>query len=141
MCGMYLEKARRRGHAIRSVGNTAGVEIEKLLGELTLDEKCALTAGADMWTTPAVDRIRVPAIKMTDGPNGARGSALFGGGVESAACVPCGSALGATWDAALVEEGGALGGEEARTKACRVLLAPTINLHRSPLGGRSFKGY
>ena len=56
-------------------------------------------------------------------------------------CVPCGSALGATWDPELVERVGAMLGEEALTKACRVLLAPTVNLHRSPLAGRNFECY
>src|SRR5207253_1098520 len=79
---------------------------------------------------------------MTDGPNGARGATLVGGGRPLAsACMPCGAALGATWDSALVERIGALIGEEARTKGCRVLLAPTVNLHRSPLGGRNFESY
>src|SRR6185369_4028897 len=50
-------------------------------------------------------------------------------------------ALGATWNPALVEQlGGALG-DQTRTKACRVLLAPTVNLHRSPLAGRNFEAY
>ncbi len=56
-------------------------------------------------------------------------------------CAPCGSALGATWDPDLVERVGVMLGEEALTKACRVLLAPTVNLHRSPLGGRNFECY
>nr|WP_249420232.1 glycoside hydrolase family 3 C-terminal domain-containing protein [Rhabdothermincola salaria] len=59
----------------------------------------------------------------------------------TALCVPCGAALGATWDVELIERVGAVLGEEARTKACRVLLAPTVNLHRSPLGGRNFESY
>ncbi len=56
-------------------------------------------------------------------------------------CVPCGAALGATWDPVLVERIGALVGRQARVKACRILLAPTVNLHRSPLGGRNFESY
>jgi beta-glucosidase len=118
-----------------------GVDVDKVLQELSLDEKARLTAGADMWNTPAIERLGVPAVRVTDGPNGARGSALLGLGAATAACVPCGSALGATWNAALVERVGAMLGEEARTKACRVLLAPTINLHRSPLAGRNFECY
>ncbi|MDG2306636.1 MAG: glycoside hydrolase family 3 C-terminal domain-containing protein [Candidatus Binatia bacterium] len=113
----------------------------KLLDDLTLDEKALLTAGADMWNTVAIERLGVPALKMTDGPNGARGDALLGAGAATAACVPCGSALGATWNLELVQKIGAMLGEEARTKSCRVLLAPTINMHRSPLGGRSFECY
>ncbi len=58
-----------------------------------------------------------------------------------AVCVPCGAALGATWDVELVERVGALLGTETRRKACRVLLAPTVNIHRSPLAGRNFECY
>jgi beta-glucosidase len=56
-------------------------------------------------------------------------------------CVPCGAALGSTWDVDLLREVGEVLGHQARTKQARVLLAPTINLHRSPLGGRTFEAY
>ncbi len=56
-------------------------------------------------------------------------------------CIPCGSALGATWDPALIERVGEMLGDETLTKACRVLLAPTVNIHRSPLAGRNFECY
>ncbi len=115
--------------------------IDDILAQLTLEEKASLTAGSDMWSTVAIERLGVPALKMTDGPNGARGAALLGAGSVTAACIPCGSALGATWNVALIERLGAMAGEETRSKACRVLLAPTINLHRSPLGGRNFECY
>ena len=115
--------------------------IDKLVAELTLEEKARLTAGEDMWSTVAIERLGIPKVRMTDGPNGARGSALFGAGPATAACTPCGSALGATWNPGLVERVGAMVGEEARTKACRVLLGPTVNIHRSPLGGRNFECY
>jgi beta-glucosidase len=116
-----------------------GRDVTDLVGSMTLDEKAAFTAGADFWTLVANERVSIPPIRVTDGPNGARGSALFGLGGETAMCAPCGSALGATWDPALVERVGVMLGEEALTKACRVLLAPTVNLHRSPLGGRTFE--
>jgi beta-glucosidase len=117
------------------------MDVEQLISELTLDEKALLTAGADMWTTPAIERLGIPPIKVTDGPNGARGSSLLGLGEVTAVCVPCGSALGATWSPELVERVGGMLGQETRTKCSRVLLAPTINLHRSPLGGRNFECY
>ena len=62
------------------------------------------------------------------------------GGTPST-CIPCGSALGATWDTELVEALGALVGREALDRGCRGLLAPTVNLHRSPLAGRNFECY
>jgi beta-glucosidase len=113
----------------------------RLRRDLTLEQKAELTAGADMWRTQGIEDRGIPALKMTDGPNGSRGESLLGAGFASAACTPCGSALGATWDPARIEEVGALLGDEARTKSCRILLAPTINLHRSPLGGRTFECY
>ena len=69
--------------------------IATLVAELTLDEKAALTAGVDMWSTAPVPRLAIPAVRLTDGPNGARGAHLEPSG-PTAACLPCGSALGAT---------------------------------------------
>ncbi len=116
-----------------------------LVAQLDLDEKAALLAGADMWSTVAVERLGIPSVRVTDGPNGARGPALpagFGADAPTTSlCVPSGAALGATWDTDLLERVGAVLGAEARIKACRVLLAPTVNLHRSPLGGRNFESY
>lgn len=120
---------------------TAPRDVDALVAALTLDEKATLVAGADMWSTVPVERLGIPKVRVTDGPNGARGSSFLGSGTATAVCVPCGSALGATWDPALVERVGAMLGEETRTKACRVLLAPTVNLHRSPLAGRNFECY
>ncbi len=111
------------------------------IGAMSLDEKAALTTGADFWNLAAVERLGIPSVQVTDGPNGARGSALFGLGAETAVCIPCGSALGATWDPALIERVGVMLGEETHTKACRVLLAPTVNIHRSPIAGRNFECY
>jgi beta-glucosidase len=115
-------------------------DIAKLVAELTLDEKAALTAGVDMWSTAPIARLGIPSIQLTDGPNGARGNQPGPAG-PTATCVPCGSALGATWDPDLVEQVGALVGREARAMGARVLLAPTVNVHRSPLAGRNFECY
>lgn len=109
-----------------------------LLEAMTTEEKAAMVTGGDMWHTRGVERLGVPKLKLTDGPNGARGDGLMGTGSRTA-CIPSGSALGATWDPELVEELGALLGDEARAKRAQVLLAPTINLHRSPKGGRNFE--
>ena len=109
--------------------------VAALLAELTLDEKAALTAGADMWRTRAVAG-RVAAIKMTDGPVGARGEAISD---VTATSFPCGSALGASWDADLLGEVGRALAAEARSKGAQVLLGPTVNLQRHPLAGRTFE--
>jgi beta-glucosidase len=111
--------------------------VESLLRALTREEKAALTAGLDMWSTTPVERVGIPSFGMTDGPSGARGRTLDMPTPSTA--VPCGTALGATWDPELLAEVGAVIGSEARRKGCRVLLAPTVNLHRSPLAGRTFE--
>ena len=112
---------------------------DELLAALTLDEKAALTAGADLWTTVAIERLGIPSWVLTDGPAGARGQSFER--PTPSLCVPSAIGLGATWNPALLEQVGRAIGEQARTKGARVLLAPTVNLHRSPLGGRTFESY
>jgi len=112
--------------------------ITKRLAQLTLDEKALLVAGQDNWRTASVDRVGVPSIKVTDGPNGARGN---GEGRATAVCFPVGTALAATWNVALMADVGAALADEATSKGAQVLLGPTVNLHRSPLAGRNFECY
>ena len=114
--------------------------VESLLDALSTEEKADLVAGESIWTTKSFPEAGIPAIGVTDGPNGARGGGLLGTGTATA-CIPAGAVLGATWDPELVERLGGVLGDEARAKGCRVLLAPTINLHRNPLGGRNFECY
>lgn len=109
---------------------------ETLLQQMTQAEKIAFVAGHDMWNTHAIERLGIPALKVTDGPNGARGGSFSGG---SSACFPCGTALAATWDTALVERVGEALAGEARAKGARMLLAPTVNIHRTLLAGRNFE--
>ncbi|MEI7593015.1 MAG: glycoside hydrolase family 3 C-terminal domain-containing protein [Actinomycetes bacterium] len=117
------------------------LELGELIANLTLAEKSTVLAGLDFWNTVGVERVGLPSVTVTDGPAGARGSALLGFGAVTAVCVPCGAALGSTWDPALIERVGEMLGDETRTKAARVLLAPTVNIVRSPLAGRNFECY
>ena len=106
--------------------------------ELTFDEQAALTAGVDLWHTAGVDRIGLAGIGVTDGPSGARGAEFMGSASTS---LPCGTALASTWNRELIGRVGRLLGDEARARGASVLLAPTVNLHRHPLGGRNFECY
>lgn len=113
---------------------------DALRAQMTPEEKASFVTGHDMWYTAPLERLGIPALKVTDGPNGARGDGLMGTGTPTA-CIPSGASLGASWDVELVEALGSLLGAESRAKSAHVLLAPTINLHRSPKGGRNFECY
>ena len=114
-------------------------QIENMLKQMTLEEKVSLLAGADMWHTVPIERLGIPAIKVSDGPNGARGSQASAG--PTSACFPAGVAMGATWNPELVERVGKALAEETKSKGAHILLAPTVNIHRSPLAGRNFECY
>ena len=111
------------------------------LAQLTLEQKVALCAGNSMWMSSEVaaeaPAIKVPAIKLSDGPNAVRGRGVG----TTAACFPVGVALASTWNTELIGEVGRALGREAKSKGVQVLLGPTINLHRHPLGGRNFECY
>jgi len=115
--------------------------IGALLDAMTLEEKVSLLAGASTWSAASIERLGIPAIKVSDGPNGVRGSGSFAGGNMTSACFPVGIALASTWNPGLIEQIGQALGEEAQTKGVDVLLAPTVNMHRSPLSGRNFECY
>ncbi|KAI2462977.1 beta-glucosidase [Annulohypoxylon bovei var. microspora] len=115
------------------------MEIEDTLSKLTLDEKIELISGADFWHTKAVPRLGLPSLRMSDGPNGVRGSRLFNG--VPAACTPCGTGLAATWDVDAIQSIGQMMGTEAIAKGASLLLGPTVNIQRSPLGGRGFESF
>src|SRR3712207_3414931 len=106
--------------------------IDVLLDSMTLEEQVALLAGADFWTTVPIPRLNIPALKVTDGPAGARGGGALIGGKKTAA-FPVGIALGSTWNVDLLLEVGRALAQEVRDKGAGVLLAPTVNLFRSTL--------
>jgi len=102
--------------------------------QLTLEQKIALLAGHDNWHTERLPG--VPVVRCSDGPAGVRGTSWTG---PASASFPCGTSLGATFDPALVQEVGAALAVEARSKGVHMVLAPTVNLHRTPIGGRNFE--
>jgi beta-glucosidase len=90
-----------------------------------------------MWHSVPVERLGIPVLKVTDGPNGARGAEGTSG--PASACFPADIALAATWNLALAEHVGQALDEETRAKGAHILLGPTVNIHRSPLSGRNFE--
>ncbi|MFH9823418.1 beta-glucosidase H [Streptomyces bobili] len=113
--------------------------VETALGKLDLDAKTRLLAGQDMWSLPALPEIGLASLVMSDGPIGVRGVRWTAD--DPSVALPSPTALAATWDPGLARRTGLLLAQEARRKGVHVLLAPTVNLHRSPLGGRHFEAY
>ncbi|KAF9512006.1 glycoside hydrolase family 3 protein [Hydnum rufescens UP504] len=115
------------------------LDVQDVLRNLAENEKIALTTGRDLWHTAPVRRLGVPSIRTSDGPNGVRGTRFFEGVPSS--CFPAATGLGASWDADLLQRVGQALGLEAKAKGVHVLLGPTVNIQRSPLGGRGFESY
>ncbi|MGE5462378.1 MAG: glycoside hydrolase family 3 protein, partial [Syntrophothermus sp.] len=113
--------------------------IDDLLSKMTLEEKISMLAGADLWHSVPVPRLGIPQFKVTDGPNGARGA--WASLASPSVATPVGIALGATWNPALVEKVGNVLADELEAKGAHILLAPTVNIHRTPIAGRNFECY
>ncbi|KAF5004879.1 hypothetical protein FDECE_8661 [Fusarium decemcellulare] len=115
------------------------MDVEDLINRLTLEEKVELTAGVGWWHTATIERLSIPPIRLSDGPNGVRGTHFFDS--TPSACLPCGTALGASWNIDLIYRLGQLLSDEAHAKGAHVLLGPTVNIQRGPLGGRGFESF
>lgn len=114
-------------------------DLDDLLKQLTLEEKVSVLTGQDFWSLPAIERIGLRSLVMSDGPIGVRGTGWAPD--DPSIALPSPTALAAAWDRELAETAGRLLGQEARRKGAHVLLGPTVNLQRTPLGGRHFECY
>ena len=119
-------------------------DVERVLAQLTLEEKASLTSGSDFWHTQGVERAGVPAVMVTDGPHGLRKQAedadhLGLGNSVPATCFPTAAALGSSWDVDLLTRVGEALGRETRANDVAVLLGPGVNIKRTPLCGRNFE--
>ncbi|MFE4194370.1 beta-glucosidase [Paenarthrobacter sp. NPDC056912] len=111
--------------------------IRELAGSLSLEQQVQLLTGADVWSTHAIPEIGLSRVVMSDGPAGVRGEDFDER--HDSVSLPSSSALSATWSVETARRYGQVLGQEARRKGVHAVLGPTINLHRSPLGGRHFE--
>jgi len=112
----------------------AGPKADALVSNMSLTERLSLTHGMDDMSLPPVERLGIPRWRMTDGPHGPRGDNSI-----VATAFPSPIALAASWDTALLRRVGAVQGSETRAFGRHMLLAPGINIIRTPIGGRSFE--
>ncbi|NWJ51462.1 MAG: glycoside hydrolase family 3 C-terminal domain-containing protein [Bacteroidetes bacterium] len=120
-------------------------KIDSLLHLMTLEEKIEMLHGNGTFTSAGVKRLGIPDFTSADGPLGVReeivrnGWAAANWTTDSATFFPNGSALAATWNPKLAFRYGEAIGEEAHARNKNMLLAPAINITRTPLGGRTFE--
>ncbi|MFC9692091.1 glycoside hydrolase family 3 protein [Kribbella sp. NPDC056951] len=109
------------------------------LGRLTLEDKVRILTGQDFWSTHPLPAIGLRSMILSDGPSGVRGPVWDER--DPSLNLPSATALSSSWDLEIAHRYGVVSALEARRKGVDVVLGPTINLHRSPLGGRHFEAF
>lgn len=121
----------------------AMMDIEKLLTELTIEEKVALVSGTDFMFTNPIPRLSIPSLRMADGPHGLRvqeGSADNGvTKSHPATSFPTAAALASSWNVGNAKKMGAAIAKECKHYGVHILLGPGVNIKRNPLAGRNFE--
>ena len=163
LMGACLTMAMQVGHS-QTLPQLGKDPIEKIVAAMTAEEKVSLLVGTGMpgfggqsavvgstqnivpgaaGTTFPIERLGIPAIVVADGPAGLRISPTREGNEATYYCTafPVATLLASTWNTALVKNVGNAMGDEVKEYGCDVLLAPALNIHRSPLCGRNFEYY
>ncbi|MCD7772877.1 MAG: glycoside hydrolase family 3 C-terminal domain-containing protein [Ruminococcus sp.] len=115
------------------------MNIDKLISEMTLEEKASLLSGLDFWHTKPIDRLSIDKIMVSDGPHGLRKEKEGERGSIEATCFPTASSLACSFDRSLLEELGKALGSECIAENVSVILGPGANIKRTPLCGRNFE--
>ena len=120
------------------------MDIEKILQQMTLEDKIALCSGENFWETKKYEKYGIPSLFMCDGPHGLRkqenvADMLGVNESRKATCFPAEVTTAGSWDPELLEQIGAAIGQEAREQCVGLVLGPGANLKRNPLCGRNFE--
>ena len=119
------------------------MDIEKIISEMTLEEKARMVSGFDSWWTEEYPELGVPAVQVSDGPHGLRKMYKIGEGIPdgtiTSVCFPAACATAASFDVDMMEDMGHVLGKECQAEKVAVLLGPAVNIKRSPLCGRNFE--
>lgn len=120
------------------------MDVERILSQMTLEEKAGLCSGQDFWRTKPVERLGIPSVMMCDGPHGLRKQVGEGDhlGINESIetnCYPSASALAASFDREVLRSLGTALGQECQAEDVAMLLGPGLNMKRSPLCGRNFE--
>ncbi len=163
-CGLYFF-ATAQTKALPQLGKNA---VKEVIGALTLDEKIKICVGMGFHIdgmpagmlpptdpeddkTPmkvpgtsgrshAIDRLGIPSLAMSDGPAGVN-FLTSTDATRVATAIPNATLIASTWDVELQQKVGTVLGAEAKEYGLDIILAPALNIHRNPLGGRNFEYY
>ena len=119
--------------------------IRDIIAELTLDEKLGMIHGNELFRTKGVERLNIPPLTFSDGPMGVRLEFMpdswdkINLSDDYVSYLPCNSAIAATFNRKMAYISGSVLGNEARGRGKDVILAPGVNVKRSPLCGRNFE--
>ena len=121
-------------------------DLDKIISQLTLEEKACLLSGHKSWHTNKVSRLNIPSIFLTDGPHGLRkkreDSKEIGlGATEPSTAFPTAVTCGSTWNKELIYKMGEAMGKECNYYKVHLILGPAVNIKRNPLCGRNFEYY
>lgn len=139
------ESAQTEEYKGKEIGTEHDAEIDKLIAQMTIEEKIGMLHGNSMFSTGGVKRLGIPELKMADGPLGVREEisrdnwAPAGLTNDFATYYPAGGGLAATWNTEMAHTFGSSLGEELRARDKDMLLSPAINMVRTPLGGRTYE--
>ena len=137
LCSLFLAPCSLRAQSEQ--------QIEDILSRMTLDEKIAIIHAQSKFSSPGVPRLGVPGLWCSDGPHGVRAEVLWDewnqAGWTSDSCVafPALTCLAATWNTEISRLYGENLAEEALYRGKNVMLAPGVNIFRTPLNGRNFE--
>ncbi|MEO8534770.1 MAG: glycoside hydrolase family 3 C-terminal domain-containing protein [Flavobacterium sp.] len=139
------DSAQTEEYQGKEIGTEHDAEIDKLIAQMTIEEKIGMLHGNSMFSNGGVKRLGIPELKMADGPLGVREEisrdnwAPAGLTNDFATYYPAGGGLAATWNTEMAHTFGASLGEELRARDKDMLLSPAINIVRTPLGGRTYE--
>jgi beta-glucosidase len=133
------------GNDVPELSMAYEAQIDSIIAQLSLEEKVKMLHGTGMFWSGGIERLGIPELQYADGPLGIREEIergswnALGWTTDSATFFPAGSCLGATWNTELSEKYGHAIGQEARARQKDILLAPAINIMRTPLCGRNYE--
>jgi len=128
---LFISLSSSRGYS-QAVTDSAYQRAQKILSQMTLDEKLQYIGGKDQFNIRDIPRLGIPEIKMADGPQGVRN---YG----KSTAYPCGIALAATWNKDLAFSYGNAVANDAIGKGIHIMLGPGVNIYRAPMNGRNFE--